>query len=161
MSSTAKAYNNCKPHSTETMWLPLLLCIISFAPHKKRNPVLPGNKLLYLKRRITMWSIADSNRSPRHCQCRALARWANTPLMRCKDKTIFTTVQNIEKFFYLHDRPRQQAFGRSQINLAPAPIFFTFVKRIIWFSEQQDNPIPLWLYSTPHTTPITLGKMNL
>jgi len=57
--------------------------------------------------------------------------------MRCKDKTIFTTVQNIEKFFYLHDRPRQQAFGRSQINLAPAPIFFTFVKRIIWFSEQQ------------------------
>ena len=30
-----------------------------------------------------MWSIADSNRSPRHCQCRALARWANTPIKRC------------------------------------------------------------------------------
>ncbi len=23
---------------------------------------------------LQMWSIADSNRSPRHCQCRALAR---------------------------------------------------------------------------------------
>lgn len=53
-------------------------CILSLFPLKKKT----AN---YLIVNGFMWSMRDSNSPPLDCQSNALARWANAPVLCCKD----------------------------------------------------------------------------